>query len=81
MNEEENKVVEAVEETTQQVEETIPEVDDGVIRINLDQLNQKTEDAIPEVTRLLVDNDLASAVIGEFTAADTHRPRILLSST
>lgn len=40
-----------------------------------------TEDALPEVTRLLVDNDLASAVIGEFTAADTHRPRILLSST
>jgi len=48
MNEEENKVVEAVEETSQQVEETTPEVDDGVIRINLDQLNQETEDAVPE---------------------------------
>jgi len=44
MNEKENKVVEAVEETPQQVNNT---PDDGVIKINLDKLNQK-EDAVQE---------------------------------
>ena len=60
MNEEENKVVEAVEETTQQVEETTPEIDDGVIRINLDQLNQEQENAVSEQ-----ETDASDAVVGE----------------
>ena len=45
MNEEENKVVEAVEETTQQVEETAPvkqeQPDDGVIRVDLRNFNKE----------------------------------------
>jgi len=60
MNEEENKVVEAVEETTQQVEETTPEIDDGVIRIDLSKINQKPKDAIPEQ-----EADASDAVVGE----------------
>jgi len=40
-----------------------------------------TEDALPEVTRLLVQNDLSSAVIGEIVAAGIDSPRILLSQT
>ena len=52
MNEEENKVVEAVEETPQQVEKTTPAVeekpDDGVIRVDLRNFNQEQEDAVPE---------------------------------
>jgi hypothetical protein len=51
MTEEENKVVEAVEETTQQVEETTPvaaeQPDDGVIRVDLRKLKQE-EDAVQE---------------------------------
>jgi len=48
MTEKENKVVEAVEETTQQVEETTPVVeDDGVVKLDLRNLNQET-DAVPE---------------------------------
>lgn len=48
MTEEENKVVEAVEETTQQTEETTPVVeDDGVIRVDLRNFKQE-EDAVPE---------------------------------
>ena len=51
MTEEENKVVEAVEETTQQVEETTPvaeeQPDDGVIRVDLRKFKQQ-EDAIQE---------------------------------
>ena len=46
MEDQENKVVEAVEKTTQQVNNT---PDDGVIRINLDKLNQE-ENAIQEQT-------------------------------
>ena len=45
MTEEENKVVEAVEETTQQVEETTP--DDGVIKVDLRNFKQE-EDAVQE---------------------------------
>jgi len=60
MNEEENKVVEAVEETPQQVEETTPEVDDGVIRIDLSKINQEPKDAIPEQ-----EADASDAVVGE----------------
>ena len=53
MNEEENKVVEAVEETTQQVEEKAPvaeeQPDDGVIKVDLRNFKQEEqEDAIPE---------------------------------
>ena len=60
MTEEENKVVEAVEETTQQVEETTPAVeDDGVIRINLDQLNQQ-QDAVQEQ-----EADASDDIVGE----------------
>jgi len=48
MTEEENKVVEAVEETTQQAEETTPVVeDDGVIKVDLRNFKQE-EDAVPE---------------------------------
>lgn len=51
MTEEENKVVEAVEETTQQVEETTPvaeeQPDDGVIRVDLRKFKQE-EDAVQE---------------------------------
>lgn len=51
MTEEENKVVEAVEETTQQVEETTPvaqeQPDDGVIRVDLRKFKQQ-EDAVQE---------------------------------
>ena len=48
MTEEENKVVEAVEETTQQAEETTPVVeDDGVIRVDLRNFKQE-EDAVQE---------------------------------
>lgn len=51
MKEEENKVVETVEETTQQVEETTPvaeeQPDDGVIRVDLRNFKQQ-EDAVPE---------------------------------
>jgi hypothetical protein len=60
MNEEENKVVEAVEETTQQVEETTPEVDDGVIRVDLSKFKQEQEDAIQEQG-----TDASDAVVGE----------------
>lgn len=38
-----------------------------------------TEDALPEVKRLLVEHALASAVIGELKAPNTQTPRILLS--
>ncbi len=48
MTEEENKVVETVEETTQQAEETTPVVeDDGVIKVDLRNFKQE-EDAVPE---------------------------------
>ena len=61
MNEEENKVVEAVEETTPQAEETTPVVeDDGVIKIDLSKINQEQEDAIQEQ-----ETDASDAVVGE----------------
>ena len=51
MNEEENKVVEAVEETTQQVEETAPvkreQPDDGVIRVDLRNFNKEETEEEP----------------------------------
>ena len=51
MTEEENKVVEAVEETTQQVEQTAPvaeeQPDDGVIRVDLRKFKQE-ENAVQE---------------------------------
>lgn len=51
MKEEENKVVETVEKTTQQVEETTPvaeeQPDDGVIRVDLRKFKQQ-EDAVQE---------------------------------
>ena len=56
MNEEENKVVEAVEETTQQVEETAPvkqeQPDDGVIRVDLRDFNKEkaAEEPVAEET-------------------------------
>ena len=56
MNEEENKVVEAVEETPQQVEETTPVVeekpDDGVIRVDLRDFNKEeaAEEPVAEET-------------------------------
>ena len=46
MNKEENKVVESVEETPQQVEQPTPEVDDGVIRVDLRKFKQEQEDAV-----------------------------------
>ena len=60
MTEEENKVVEAVEETTQQTEETTPVVeDDGVIRVDLRNFKQE-EDAVPEQ-----ETDASDAPVGE----------------
>jgi len=60
MNEEENKVVENVEETPQQVEQPTPEVDDGVIRVDLSKFKQEQEDAIQEQ-----ETDASDAVVGE----------------
>jgi hypothetical protein len=60
MTEEENKVVEAVEETTQQTEETTPVVeDDGVIRVDLRNFKQE-EDAVQEQ-----ETDAGDAPVGE----------------
>ena len=60
MNEEENKVVENVEETPQQVEQPTPEVDDGVIRVDLRNFKQEPEDAVQEQ-----ETDASDAVVGE----------------
>jgi hypothetical protein len=60
MNEEENKVVENVEETPQQVEQPTPEVDDGVIRVDLRNFKQESEDAVQEQ-----ETDAGDAVVGE----------------
>jgi len=60
MNEEENKVVENVEETPQQVEQPTPEVDDGVIRVDLRNFKQEPEDAVQEQ-----ETDAGDAVVGE----------------
>jgi hypothetical protein len=60
MNEEENKVVENVEETPQQAEQPTPEVDDGVIRVDLSKFKQEQEDAIQEQ-----ETDASDAVVGE----------------
>ena len=60
MNEEENKVVESVEETTQQTEQPTPEVDDGVIRVDLSKFKQEQEDAVQEQ-----ETDASDAPVGE----------------
>ena len=60
MNEEENKVVESVEETPQQVEQPTPEVDDGVIRVDLRKFKQGQEDAVQEQ-----EADASDAPVGE----------------
>jgi hypothetical protein len=60
MNEEENKVVENVEEAPQQVEQPTPEVDDGVIRVDLRNFKQEQEDAVQEQ-----ETDASDAVVGE----------------
>jgi len=57
---EENKVVENVEETPQQVEQPTPEVDDGVIRVDLSKFKQEQEDAIQEQ-----ETDASNAAVGE----------------
>ena len=60
MTEEENKVVEAVEETTQQVEETTPVIeDDGVVKIDLRNFKQK-DDAVQEQ-----EADASNDIVGE----------------
>ena len=38
-----------------------------------------SQDALPDVTRLLDQSDLSSGVIGELVAVGADRPRILLS--
>ena len=60
MNEEENKVVEGAEETPQQVEQPTPEVDDGVIRVDLRNFKQEQEDAVQEQ-----ETDASDAPVGE----------------
>jgi hypothetical protein len=60
MNEEENKVVENVEETPQQVEQPTPEVDDGVIRVDLRNFKQEPENAVQEQK-----TDAGDAVVGK----------------
>ncbi len=60
MNEEENKVVENVEETPQQVEQPTPEVDDGVIRVDLRNFKQEPENAVQEQ-----ETDAGDAVVGK----------------
>ena len=60
MNEEENKVVENVEEAPQQVEQPTPEVDDGVIRVDLRNFKQEPENAVQEQ-----ETDAGDAVVGE----------------
>jgi hypothetical protein len=60
MNEEENKVVESVEETPQQTEQPTPEVDDGVIRVDLRKFKQGQEDAVQEQ-----EADASDAPVGE----------------
>ena len=60
MNEEENKIVENVEETPQQVEQSTPEVDDGVIRVDLRNFKQEQEDAVQEQ-----ETDASDAVVRE----------------
>ena len=60
MNEEENKVVESVEETPQQAERPTPEVDDGVIRVDLSKFKQEQEDAVQEQ-----ETDASDAPVGE----------------
>ena len=60
MNEEENKVVESVEETPQQAEQPTPEVDDGVIRVDLRKFKQGQEDAVQEQ-----ETDASDAPVGE----------------
>ena len=60
MNEEENKVVESVEETPQQTEQPTPEVDDGVIRVDLSKFKQEQEDAVQEQ-----ETDASDAPVGE----------------
>ena len=62
MNEEENKVVENVEETPQQVEQPTLEVDDGVIRVDLRNFKQEPENAVQEQ-----ETDASDAVVGEST--------------
>ena len=61
MNEEENKVVESVEETPQQAENPTPEVDDGVIRVDLRKFKQEQADAVQEQ-----ESDASDAPVGEF---------------
>ena len=73
MNEEENKVVEAVEETTQQVEETTPVVeDDGVVKIDLRNFKQEDNavqeqetDASDDIVRESSDQESSEAVVEE----------------
>jgi len=60
MNEEENKIVESVEETPQQAEQPTPEVDDGVIRVDLSKFKQEQEDAVQEQ-----ETDASDAPVGE----------------
>jgi hypothetical protein len=60
MNEEENKVVENVEETPQQAEQPTPEVDDGVIRVDLRNFKQEPENAVQEQK-----TDAGDAVVGK----------------
>lgn len=62
MNEEENKIVENVEETPQQVKQPTPEVDDGVIRVDLSKFKQEQEDAVQEQ-----ETDASDVVVGEST--------------
>ena len=60
MTEEENKVVEAVEETTQQTEETTPVVeDDGVIKVDLRNFKQE-KDAVQKQ-----ETDASDVPVGE----------------
>lgn len=60
MNEKENKVVENVEETPQRIEQPTPEVDDGVIRVDLRNFKQEPENAVQEQ-----ETDAGDAIVGE----------------
>ena len=66
MNEEENKVVENVEETPQQVEQPTLEVDDGVIRVDLRNFKQEPEDAVQEQ-----ETDAGDAIVGESSGEES----------
>jgi len=68
MNEEENKVVENLEETPQQAKQPTPEVDDGVIRIDLRNFKQEPKDAVQEQ-----ETDAGDAVVRESTDKESSK--------